>query len=152
MILPVSSGRYDTSGVLCPLLGSPVWETWTYFSKSSKWLKFIERWDCVSSEVRLGKLVFFSLEKIKPQEKCYQCVCSHTEIQKISFKCNYFTVRLVKYLGQMTQRDFEVSVLEEDDHSLTRHEPEQLDLIPCCIRKYPESHSNVDCFVILCFC
>lgn len=61
-------------------------------------------------------------------------------------------VRFVKYLGQLTQRGCGVSVLEEDGCDLTRHEPEQLALVPCCIRKYPESQSSVGCFVILCFC
>lgn len=113
----------DTSGVLCPVLGSLIWDTWTYFSRSSKWLWSLLRNGSVSL-MRWDWESWCSSAWRRPQGRSYQCVCSHTEIQKVSFKCNYFTVRLVVYLAQVTQRGFGVSVIEEDDYSLTRPEPE----------------------------
>lgn len=78
--------------------------------------------------MKLRELVFFSLEK-GGLGGSYKCVWSQIEMQEVSFKHNYFTVRLVKQLEQVTQRGFGVSILEEDDQSLTGHGPEQLALV-----------------------
>lgn len=76
--------------------------------------------------MRLRELVFFSLEKERLRD-LINMYCHKLKYRKFPLN-NYFTVRLVKHLEQVTQRGLAVSILE-DSQSLTGCGPEQLALL-----------------------
>ena len=92
-------------------------------------MKIIKGWECLSCETRLRELVLFSLEKKRLRGDLINVYRHKLKYRKLPFKHNYFTVRLVKNLEQVTQRAFGVSVLEEGGQSLTGHGPGPLALV-----------------------
>ena len=66
-------------------------------------MKIIKGWECLSYEMRLRELVLFSLEKGRLSRDLIDVYDHILKYRKFSFKHNYFTLRLVKHLEQVTQ-------------------------------------------------